>query len=585
MKNGKTDYHALWHTGSHILAQAVKDLFPEALLGTGPATAEGFYYDFFREKPFTPEDLAGIEARMREIIAADLPLERREVSRDSAREQLAAAGETFKLEILSELPDGTVSFYGHGDFWDLCSGPHVPSTGRARALALLSVAASHWRGDENRESMQRIYGVAFPDRKLLAAFLARRKEAGERDHRRLGVELDLFSFQEKVGPGLVFWHPAGACVRRLIEDFLIEQQRRRGYQLLCTPHLGDEELWRVSGHLDFYRDYMFPPMELENQRLRVKPMNCPGHILVYRSRRRSYRELPIRWAEFGTVYRLEKSGVMHGLLRVRGFTQDDAHIFCRPGDLADEVRETVSFALEMLRAFGFSEFDVFLSTRPEKFVGSPENWETATGALRSALETLGIDYTVDPGEGVFYGPKIDIKIRDALGRSWQCSTIQVDFNLPDRFNLTFQGPQGTAERPIMIHRALLGSLERFFGVLIEHYKGAFPFWLAPVQVAVLTITERENDYARVLFADLTAKGFRCIINDGSDTIARKVRAAQLEKIPVTAVTGGRERENGTVAVRLRGEARQQVMARGEFVAFLRGENNPGGGGESAEPGA
>lgn len=569
------DYHDLWHTASHILAAAVKELYPEVLLGTGPATDDGFYYDFFRARPFTPDDLARIEARMKEIAAAGRPVEKKELPRAAASQLLRDAGERYKEELLAEIPGETVTFYGHGGFWDLCAGPHVDSTARVGALALLSVAAAHWRGDERREQTQRIYGVAFPNAKLLRQYQALREEARARDHRRLGTELDLFSFQDRAGPGLVFWHPAGACVRRQIEDFLVDRQRRSGYELLYTPHLGDEDLWRVSGHLDHYRDYMFPPLELENHRLRVKPMNCPGHILVYRSRRRSYRELPLRWAELGTVYRLEKSGVMHGLLRVRGFTQDDAHIFCRPADLDGEVRDAVALSLEMLRAFGFESFDIFLSTRPDHYVGTAENWTRATDALRAALEATGLDYSVDPGEGVFYGPKIDIKIRDAIGRSWQCSTIQVDFNLPERFDLSYQGPSGGAERPIMIHRALLGSLERFFGILIEHYKGAFPFWLAPVQVALLTITDREADYARALGRDLTAEGFRCIINDGADTLARKVRDAQLAKVPVSAVIGARESAEGTVAVRLRGEKRQQVMAGDAFRAYLAGRNRPG----------
>ncbi|MFA7329215.1 MAG: threonine--tRNA ligase [Candidatus Ratteibacteria bacterium] len=576
--NEKTeDLQPFWHTTSHILAHAVKELYPEVKLGTGPAIENGFYYDFYRPQPFTPEDLRRIEVRMKEIAALNLPVVREEKDRKEAEALLQKNGEKFKLEILSELPDGKITFYRQGEFVDLCAGPHLKSTGKVKALILLSVAASYWRADEKRESMQRIYGISFSGQAALDEYLKRLEEIKERDHRRLGVELDLYSFQEEAGPGFVFWHPKGAAVRRVIEEHLMREQQKRGYQILYTPHLADQRLWQISGHLDFYRENMFPALEMENQKLQVKPMNCPGHILIYKNRRRSYRELPLRWAELGTVYRLEKSGVLHGLLRVRGFTQDDAHIFCRPEDLNNEVKNAVSFTLDLLRTFGFSEFEIFLSTRPEKFVGSEGNWERATAALKESLESLDVNYQIDPGEGVFYGPKIDIKIKDALGRSWQCSTIQVDFNLPERFGLSFINSEGKEEQPIMIHRALLGSLERFFGVLVEHYKGAFPFWLAPVQVAVLPITEEEFDYAQKVFERLTKDGFRVMIDNSDEKIGKKIRRAEMEKIPFLAILGKREKEAGTVALREHGKGEQGVISSEELLVKFKELCNQTGG--------
>jgi len=577
MNEKKEDLQPFWHTTSHILAHAVKDLYPEVKLGTGPAIENGFYYDFYRLQPFTPEDLKRIEVRMKEIAAADLPVVREEKERKEAEALLQINGEKFKLEILGEITEGKITFYRQGEFVDLCAGPHLESTGKVKALTLLSVAASYWRADEKRESMQRIYGISFPGQAALDEYLKFLEEIKERDHRRLGVELDLYSFQDEAGPGFVFWHPKGAAVRRVIEEHLMHEQQKRGYQILYTPHLADQHLWQVSGHLDFYRQYMFPALEMENQRLQVKPMNCPGHILIYKNRRRSYRELPLRWAELGTVYRLEKSGVLHGLLRVRGFTQDDAHIFCRPEDLNNEIKDVVSFTLDMLRTFGFNEFEIFLSTRPEKFVGSEGNWDRATAALKESLESLGIAYRVDPGEGVFYGPKIDIKIKDALGRSWQCSTIQVDFNLPERFNLSFMNSEGKEEQPIMIHRALLGSLERFFGVLVEHYKGAFPFWLAPVQLAVLPITEKESGYAQKIFERLTKEEFRVMIDNSDEKIGKKIRRSEMEKIPFLAILGKREQEAGTISLRQHGKGEQGVVSVEElFVKFKALSNQTGG---------
>ncbi len=569
----KKDYSPLWHTTSHIMAHAVKELYPEVKLGIGPATSDGFYYDFYRREPFTPEDLKTIERKMKEVIAADYPVKRRELPRKEAEAFLLEKGERFKQELLTDIPGEQVSFYTQGEFMDLCAGPHLKSTGQVKSFALLSTAASYWRGDENRESMQRIYGISFPEKSQLKKYLETMREARERDHRRLGIDLELFSFQKEAGPGLVFWHPKGARVRRAIEEFMFTEQEKRGYQFVYTPHLAGEELWHTSGHMDFYRPYIFPPLEMNSQRLRVKPMNCPGHILIYRNRRRSYRELPLRMAELGTVYRLEKTGVLHGLMRVRGFTQDDAHIFCARKDLTRELTDVVRFTLDILRAFEFTGFEIYLSTRPDNYVGSVENWEEATRALKDGLTNLDLSYRVDPGEGVFYGPKIDIKIKDVLGRFWQCSTIQVDFNLPERFGLSFINAAGREEQPLMIHRALLGSLERFFGILIEHYKGAFPLWLAPVQVAILPVTSAANDYGAELEERLRSAAFRPWLNTADDTIGKKIRGAELEKIPVIAVVGQREKEAGTIAMRLHGKGAQEVLNLENFVAYLRRETD------------
>jgi len=562
------DLHAFWHTSSHILAQAVKELYPETRLGTGPAIASGFYYDFHRETPFTPEDLKRIESKMRGIVKRDLPVERMPVSRAEAEKILTERGETFKLELLAELPDAAITFYRQGEFMDLCAGPHLDSTGRVKALALLSVAASHWKGDEKRESMQRIYGISFPEPDRLEEYRRQIEEARERDHRRLGIDLDLFSVSEAVGPGLILWHPKGGRVRHLIENFWRESHYANGYEILYTPHLGRAQLWETSGHLDFYREAMYAPMEVENDPYYLKPMNCPFHIQVYQNRRRSYRELPLRWAELGTVYRFEKGGVLHGLLRVRGFTQDDAHIICTPEQMESEIAEVLRFSLYMWRSFGFESIRAYLATRPENAVGRPEDWEAAQRSLEKAIAREKLDYELDPGGGAFYGPKIDLKIRDALGREWQTTTIQFDFNEPARFDMSYIGDDGQKHRPYMIHRALLGSLERFFGILIEHYKGLFPVWLAPIQAAVLPISAKEMDYALEVGAFLSGRGLRVTVDRSEDTISRKIRRCELEKIPVLAVVGGREREARSVAARLHGRRQQVVLALEEFARRL-----------------
>ena len=541
----------LRHTAAHVLAQAVKELFPEAKLGIGPATEEGFYYDFDAPRPFTEEDLKAIEKKMKEVVKRRYPLEREEVPREEAEKFFRERGEDYKLELIREIPDEKVSLYRQGDFVDLCRGPHLPHTGLVKAFKLLSVAGAYWRGDERNPQLQRIYGTAFFDKEALRAYLERLEEAKRRDHRKLGRELELFSIEEEVGPGLILWHPRGAIVRKEIEDFWREEHLRRGYQLVYTPHIARRDLWKVSGHLDFYAENMFAPMEIDERAYQLKPMNCPFHILIYKSKKRSYREFPIRYCELGTVYRYERSGVLHGLLRVRGFTQDDAHIFCREDQLEEEIFKVLDLVVYFLSVFGFREYQIYLSTRPEKYVGSEEIWEKAEGALAAALEKKGLSYEIDPGEGVFYGPKIDLKIRDVLGRFWQCSTIQVDFNIPERFDLIYMGPDNQPHRPIMIHRALLGSLERFFGVLIEHYAGAFPVWLAPVQAVVLTVADRHRDFAEEVRRALEGAGLRAELDPRGERLSFKIREAQVKKIPYMIIIGDKEVEARRLTVRTR----------------------------------
>ncbi len=545
-KDGREVYR---HSSAHIMAQAVKDVFPSAQLTIGPALEDGFYYDFAFERPFTPEDLAKIEARVHEIIEADYPFARTEVPRQEAVTIFTGRGELYKAEILESLADDTVSLYKQGEFVDLCRGPHVPSTGRIAALKVLSTGGAYWRGDERNPMLQRIYGTSFPTRAELDAHLAKLEEIKRRDHRKLGKELDLITMQDEIGPGLVLWHPKGALVRLLIENFWREQHLRHGYELVYSPHVARLDLWKTSGHVDYYRDNMFVPMKVEGSEYQLKPMNCPFHILIYKSHLRSYRDLPIRYAELGTVYRYERTGVLHGLLRVRGFTQDDAHLFCRPDQLETEVSRVLDFTFFILRTFGFSEFEVFVSTKPDKAVGTPESWDQATAALEAALKGRGVAYETDPGEGVFYGPKIDVKIKDVLGRSWQCSTIQIDFNNPERFDLSYIGEDGKAHPPIMIHRALMGSIERFFGILIEHYAGAFPTWLAPVQAKVLCITDRQRDYAASVAGQLTGAGLRAETDLRNEKVGFKIREAEKAKIPFMLVVGDREMQGGTVSVR------------------------------------
>ena len=542
--------HRMRHSAAHVMADAVLKLFPEATMAIGPPTQDGFYYDFDVPRPFTPEDLEHIEEAMRQTIAAGQPFRREELSREEAKALFAS--QPYKLEIIDGIPDAeTLSIYRHGDFVDLCQGPHVETTGDIVAAKLLHVAGAYWRGDEHRPMLQRIYGTAFESQEALEEHLSRLEEAERRDHRTLGRQLGLFSIHEEIGPGLIVWHPKGGLVRSLIEDYWRAIHRRRGYDLVYSPHIGRAQLWQTSGHLDFYRESMYAPLEVDDQEYFLKPMNCPFHIMVYRSTLHSYRELPIRLTELGTVYRYERSGVLHGLMRVRGFTQDDAHIFCRPDQVEAEVGKVLDLTFELLGAFGFADYSIFLSTRPEKYVGDPEMWDHATHSLQLALEQRKLSFEVDEGGGAFYGPKIDVKITDALGRSWQCTTIQFDFNLPERFDLTFQDAEGRRSRPYMVHRAILGSMERFLGVLIEHYGGAFPLWLAPVQALVVPISDRHLEYAQSVKAHLEAREFRVEVDGRSERMNLKIRQAQLQKIPYMLVVGDAELEQGTVSVRQR----------------------------------
>lgn len=548
------------HSSTHIMAQAVKEVFPTAQLTIGPALEEGFYYDFAFDRPFTPDDLASIEARAKEIIKRNLGITRKELPKEEAISFFESRGEHYKVEMIRGFEEGQpISLYKQGDFIDLCRGPHLPTTGRVGAFKLLSTGGAYWRGDERNPMLQRIYGTSFPTQAELDAHLAKLEEIKRRDHRKLGKELDLITIQDEIGPGLVLWHPKGALVRLLIENFWREQHQKDGYELVYSPHVARLDLWKTSGHVDYYRDNMFATMKLEGSEYQLKPMNCPFHIMIYKSHLRSYRDLPIRYGELGTVYRYERTGVLHGLLRVRGFTQDDAHLFCRPDQIEAEVSRVLDFTFFILRTFGFNEFEVFLSTRPEKSVGSDENWSIATDALEAALKSRGVAYQIDPGEGVFYGPKIDIKIKDVLGRSWQCSTVQVDFNNPERFDLAYTGEDGKHHRPIMIHRALMGSIERFFGILLEHYAGAFPLWLAPVQAVVLTITDKQHDFASHVVSALKSQGFRVEPDFRNEKIGFKIREAEKSKIPYMVVIGDKEVQNGTVSVRGRSGANHGSM--------------------------
>ncbi len=549
------------------MAQAVLSLFPEAKLGIGPAIEDGFYYDFELPRSLTPDDLLIIEQQMRQIIAADVPFIREEVDKQKARQIFIS--QHYKLELIDELPDERVGIYRQGSFVDLCRGPHVGSTAEIKNFKLLSIAGAYWRGDESQPMLQRIYGTAFQTSEELAAYLGRVEEAAKRDHRRLGKELDLFSIHQEAGAGLIHWHPKGAVVRCLIEDFWKEEHFKRGYDLVYTPHIFKADLWKASGHWEMYRDYLYPPMEMEGQEYIIKPMNCPGHILIYKTKLRSYRELPLRWAELGTVYRYERSGVLHGLARVRGFTQDDAHIFCRPGQLEDEVVGVLEFARFMMHTFGFDEYEVLLSTRPGKYAGTIENWDKATETLQEAMDRLQLPYEIDPGAGVFYGPKIDIKLKDALGRAWQGPTIQVDFNLPQRFQVTYVGEDGQEHLVAMIHRTVLGSMERFFACLIEHYGGAFPVWLAPIQVAIVPIADRHLDYAQKVAAELRAQGLRIQVDSRSERMNLKIREAQLQKIPYMIVVGDREQTTSTISLRLRNGEDIGTLSLGQFGMIVR----------------
>ena len=544
---GKLD--RMRHSAAHIMAEAVQYLFPEAKFGIGPTIENGFYYDFELPRSLTLEDLPAIEAKMKEIIAADLPFTREEARKEEAH--LLFATQPYKLELIDELPDAIVTIYKQGSFTDLCRGPHVASTGEVKALKLTRIAGAYWRGDEKRPMLQRIYGVAFESEAALGEYLARQAEAAKRDHRKLGKELDLFTIHEEIGPGLICWHPKGALIRQLIEDFWKAEHTKRGYDIVYTPHIAKLDLWKTSGHWDFYRDYLYPPMEVEGQEYIIKPMNCLGHILIYKSRLRSYRNLPLRYAELGTVYRYERSGVLYGLARVRGFTQDDAHIFCRPDQIETEVTGVVKLAQFMMSTFGFDDYELRLSTRPEKYAGTTEMWEQATESLRHVLEGLELPYEVDPGEGVFYGPKIDIKLKDAVGHAWQGPTIQVDFNLPQRFNVNYIGDDGLEHRAIMIHRTVLGSMERFLACLIEHYGGAFPVWLSPVQATIIPIADRHVKYARQIGRKLSKENIRSQIDERPERMNLKIRGAQIEKIPYMLIVGDEEVASSNVSLRLR----------------------------------
>ena len=562
----------LRHSTAHIMALAVRELYGDQVkVAIGPAIEDGFYYDFDRDKPFSPDDFAEIEAKMAEIVAARLPFVRVEMSRDEAIRFFSGLGERYKVELLQDMDVDRVSLYGHGSFVDLCRGPHVPDASWLKVFKLLQVAGSYWRGDEKREMLTRIYGTAFADKKDLQQYLTRLEEARKRDHRKLGKQLGLFTIQDQIGPGLILWQPRGALLRRLLEDYWKDEHYRNGYQLLYTPHIARQDLWKTSGHLDFYSENMYAAMEIDEVLYQLKPMNCPFHIGVYNADKHSYREFPIRWCELGTVYRYERTGALHGLMRVRGFTQDDAHIFCRPDQLDEEIFNIIDLNLHVLSTFGFDQYEVYLSTRPEKSVGSDEHWEMATQALKLALEKKSLQYQLDPGEGVFYGPKIDIKIKDQLGRSWQCSTIQVDFNLPERFAMTYTGDDGGEHRPIMIHRALMGSLERFIGVLIEHYAGAFPLWLAPEQARVMNITDAQADYCDDVYARLRALGVRVEKDVRNEKLNYKIREAQLMKVPYMLIVGDREKEDGTVTVRKKDGQNLPAMTPEAFCDLVRDE--------------
>ena len=539
----------LRHSAAHLLAQAVLELFPGTQAGIGPAVENGFYYDFLRDKPFTPEDLVAIEAKMRELVARNIPIERVTYGKQQALDLFQKLGQTLKVELIQEKGGEVVSCYRQGSFIDFCLGPHLPSTKYIRHFKLLSVSGAYWKGEEKGQQLQRIYGTAFFNKQDLDNYLFLLEEAKKRDHRKLGQELDLFSFNNDLGAGLILWHPKGATIRRIIEDYWRQEHIEDGYDFLYTPHLAKLDVWRRSGHTEFYTA-MYPPFQIDEVEYELKPMNCPFHIMVYKSRQRSYRDLPLRWAELGTVYRLERSGVLHGLLRVRGFTQDDAHIFCRQDQLQEEINRVIALALRILKTFGFREYDIFLSTRPGKFVGSLEEWDRATQALQQALLAKRLDFRIDEGEGVFYGPKIDIKIKDALHRSWQCTTIQLDFNLSQRFDVSYVGQDGRDHRPFLLHSAILGSMERFFGILIEHYNGNFPLWLAPIQTAIIPIADRHNDYAASLDRKFRAQGFRNWLDLRRQKMSYKIREAEMQKIPLILIVGDKEVTEGTVSLRI-----------------------------------
>ena len=558
----------LRHSAAHLMAHAVLDLFPKTQTGIGPAVEDGFFYDFLRDEPFTPEDLSAIEKKMRELSQQDIPIKKRILPKKEALRLFKEQGQELKVELIQEKGDKEVTCYEQGDFIDFCLGPHVPSSGHIKHFKLLSVSGAYWKGDEKGKQLQRIYGTAFFKKKDLKDYLTLLEEAKKRDHRKLGTELDLFSFHEDLGAGLILWHPKGAAVRHVIEAYWREEHVRDGYDFLYTPHLAKLDVWRKSGHTEFY-DAMYPPVQSDEMEFELKPMNCPFHIMVFNSRQRSYRDLPIRWAELGTVYRYERSGVLHGLMRVRGFTQDDAHVFCRADQLEEEIKRVIFLALRILNTFGFKEYEIFLSTIPEKYVGKVEDWERATQALEQALKAAKLDFRVDEGAGVFYGPKIDIKIKDALRRAWQCTTIQLDFNLAERFDLRYVGEDGKRHSPFLIHRAILGSLERFFGVLIEHYNGNFPVWLAPVQVIIIPVAERHDDYATSLDKKFKENGLRSHADLRREKIGYKIRDAEVHKIPLILVVGDKEVTKGTASLRVHTKGDRGEVVVNEFLEKVK----------------
>jgi len=566
----KIELEKLRHSTSHVMAQAVLELFPGTKLAIGPAIEDGFYYDFNSPRTFLPEDLEKIEQKMKEIVKNDYKFTSREMSKEEAKKFFGERNEKYKVELLENIPDEKVTLYQDGDFIDLCRGPHIESTKQIKHFKLLSVAGAYWRGDEKREQLQRIYGTVFPTKEELADYLNKLEEAKKRDHRKLGVQLDLFSTHEQVGAGLVHWHPKGTIIRNIIENLWKEEHTKHGYQLVSTPHIASEEIYKTSGHLEKYSDMIYSPMDIDGRPFRVKPMNCPNHIMIYKTKLHSYRELPVRYAELGTVYRYEKSGVLHGLLRVRGFTIDDAHIFCKLDQLEQEMLNIFDFTIKFLQTFGFREYDIYLATKPEKFVGSEENWAKAIDSLKNAMEKTKYPYRIDEGGGAFYGPKVDIKIKDVLGRAWQCSTIQFDFNLAERFDITYRDESGKDERGFMIHRALLGSMERFFGVLIEHYAGAFPLWLSPVQVVVINISESQKDYAENVTVSLKNEGIRAESDLSNERLNYKIREATVNKIPYIVIVGDKEKQSRKVSARHSGRDIGQFELN-EFIEKLKSE--------------
>ena len=572
MKHINSDLEKMRHSAAHVMAAAVCRLFENVQLDIGPSTDDGFYYDFDLAHRLAPEDFEMIEKEMKKILSENHPFERIEVTRAEAEKLIRERGQKFKLERLADIPEGeTITFYKSGEFIDLCRGPHLESTGGIKAIKLLSVAGSYYRGHETNPMLQRLYGTAFNSQKELDAYLKQVEEAKLRDHRKLGRELDLFSTSEAVGPGLILWHPKGARVRLAIEDFWRHEHLENGYELVYSPHIGRSGLWETSGHLGFYSESMYAPMEIDEVKYFIKPMNCPFHIEIYKSQKRSYRDLPLRWAELGTVYRYEKAGVLAGLFRVRGFTQDDAHIFCTPEQIEGEIKEVMRFSIRMLRNFGLTDLCAYLSTRPEKAVGDEARWKQATDSLEAALKAEGVPYEVDPGGGAFYGPKIDMRAIDAIGREWQLSTFQFDFNEPERFGVTYIGQDGKEHQPYMVHRALLGSIERFFGILVEHYAGAFPLWLAPEQVRVLPLTEKQIEQARSVAAQLRAAGCRVTVDERSEKVGAKIRNAQIDKIPYMLILGPKEAESGMVSVRSRSAGDQGVMSLEALIEKVKTE--------------